>query len=307
MNEAVAERLDRDPANVTLHPRYLPMVCPPLPWTHPKNGSYLVHGAPLMRTRDSPEQSLHLLEAHRYNGLESVYKALDKLGQTAWKINRPIFDTMSRVWNAGIELAGIPIRDPHLNLQPEQIEKLFFNTPPINPDPHHLEPSQIENPRSEGEKKEIYRSLLASRRSAYGQRCSVNYQLEIARAVRFSTFEMENQFLGPILTHISLDLNQYLNETFYFPHNIDFRGRAYPIPANLNHIGDDISRGLLKFAEEKELGSDGLRWLKIHLSNKYGNDKANLDDRARFIDEHLEQVFDSADAPLDVSLSLIHI
>ncbi|OAV95208.1 hypothetical protein, variant [Puccinia triticina 1-1 BBBD Race 1] len=271
MNEAVAERLDRDPANVTLHPRYLPMVCRPVPWTHPRNGAYLVHGAPLMRTRDSPEQALHLLEAHRYNGLEPVYKALDKLGQTPWKINRPIFDVMSAVWNQGIELAGIPIRDPHLNLKPEQIEKLFFSASAPSADDD--QDPQLENPRSEGEKKEIYRSLLASRRSAYGQRCSVNYQLEIARA--------------------------YLNETFYFPHNIDFRGRAYPIPANLNHIGDDISRGLLMFGEDKELGADGLRWLKIHLSNKYGNDKASLDDRARFIDERLSEVFDSADHPLE--------
>ncbi|KAA1068694.1 DNA-directed RNA polymerase [Puccinia graminis f. sp. tritici] len=287
MNEAVAERLDLDPANVSLHPRYLPMVCRPMPWTHPKNGAYLVHGAPLMRTRDSPEQALHLLEAHRFHGLENVYKALDKLGNTPWNINRPVFDTMSTVWNQGIQLAGIPIRDPHLNLKPDQIEKLFFSSPPPSSttpasDDEHLDQlenqsssssSQLENPRSEGEKKEIYRSLLASRRSAYGQRCSVNYQLEIARA--------------------------YLNETFYFPHNIDFRGRAYPIPANLNHIGDDISRGLLKFAEEKELGADGLRWLKIHLSNKYGNDKASLDDRAKFIEERLELVFDSADRPLE--------
>jgi DNA-directed RNA polymerase len=193
MNEAVAERLDLDPANVSLHPRYLPMVCRPMPWTHPKNGAYLVHGAPLMRTRDSPEQALHLLEAHRFHGLENVYKALDKLGNTPWNINRPVFDTMSTVWNQGIQLAGIPIRDPHLNLKPDQIEKLFFSSPsstnPASDDEHHdqLEnqssSSQLENPRSEGEKKEIYRSLLASRRSAYGQRCSVNYQLEIARAV----------------------------------------------------------------------------------------------------------------------------
>ncbi|KAH9461338.1 hypothetical protein Pst134EA_017647 [Puccinia striiformis f. sp. tritici] len=282
MNEAVASRLDLDPANVTLHPRYLPMVCPPTPWTYPKNGAYLVHGAPLMRTRDSPEQALHLLEAHKHNnGLEDIYKALDKLGQTSWRINRPIFDVMSSVWNSGIELAGIPIRDPHLNLKPDHIEKLFFsNKPSIEDDhPHDSNDSSSsssstsDNPRSEGEKREIYRSLLASRRSAYGQRCSVNYQLEIARA--------------------------YLNEKFYFPHNIDFRGRAYPIPANLNHIGDDISRGLLKFNDTKVLGKHGLKWLKIHLSNKFGNDKASLDQREAFIDQHLDEVFDSADKPLE--------
>ena len=35
---------------------------------------------------------------------------------------------------------------------------------------------------------------------------------------------------------------------FYFPHNLDFRGRAYPIPPHLNHMGSDVCRGLLKFA-----------------------------------------------------------
>jgi DNA-directed RNA polymerase len=28
----------------------------------------------------------------------------------------------------------------------------------------------------------------------------------------------------------------------YFPHNLDFRGRAYPIPPHLNHMGSDMSR-----------------------------------------------------------------
>lgn len=44
INDEVASRLDRDPANITLHPRYLPMLAPPLPWTEPTGGAYLVHG-----------------------------------------------------------------------------------------------------------------------------------------------------------------------------------------------------------------------------------------------------------------------
>ena len=43
-------------------------------------------------------------------------------------------------------------------------------------------------------------------------------------------------------------------EKIYFPNNLDFRGRVYPIPPNLNHIGSDISRGLLQFSEGKPLG-----------------------------------------------------
>ena len=59
----------------------------------------------------------------------------------------------------------------------------------------------------------------------------------------------------------------YLNQdAFYFPHNLDFRGRAYPMHPNLNHLGADLSRGLLQFADAKPLGSDGLRWLEISVS-----------------------------------------
>src|SRR5690606_2131173 len=87
-------------------------------------------------------------------------------------------------------------------------------------------------------------------------------------------------------------------QTFYFPHNIDFRGRAYPLPTYLNHMGADHVRGLLKFAEGKELGEHGLRWLKIHLANVFGFSKASLDEREAFTEENLRNVFDSATSPL---------
>ncbi|KAF9078309.1 hypothetical protein BDP27DRAFT_1378803 [Rhodocollybia butyracea] len=107
----------------------------------------------------------------------------------------------------------------------------------------------------------------------HSDRCSVNYKIEIART--------------------------FLGDTIYFPHNIDFRGRAYPIPPHLNHIGDDLSRGLLIFAEGKPLGERGMRWLKIHLANLYGYDKANFDEREQFVHDHLDDIYDSATKPLE--------
>jgi DNA-directed RNA polymerase len=44
------------------------------------------------------------------------------------------------------------------------------------------------------------------------------------------------------------------NEQFYFPHNVDFRGRAYPIPPHLNHLGSDLNRGMLKFSKSAPIG-----------------------------------------------------
>lgn len=103
-------------------------------------------------------------------------------------------------------------------------------------------------------------------------RCDMNYKLEIARA--------------------------FVGERIFFPHSLDFRGRAYPIPPNFNHLGNDMSRSLLKFWKGKELGPQGLRWLKIHLSNLMGKDKISLDERAQFIDEHIDLIKDSVADPL---------
>ncbi|KAI8823016.1 uncharacterized protein EV422DRAFT_523046 [Fimicolochytrium jonesii] len=107
----------------------------------------------------------------------------------------------------------------------------------------------------------------------FSMRADANYKLEIARA--------------------------FLNENFYFPHNVDFRGRAYPIPAHLTHIGNDLCRGLLQFAEGKPLGEEGLRWLKIQVASLAGQDKASFEDREAFTMKHLAQVYESADRPLE--------
>ena len=55
-------------------------------------------------------------------------------------------------------------------------------------------------------------------------------------------------------------------ESIFFPHNLDFRGRAYPMHPHLNHLGGDVNRGLLQFADAKPLGPSGLKWLKVSVS-----------------------------------------
>ncbi|EAS34917.3 mitochondrial DNA-directed RNA polymerase [Coccidioides immitis RS] len=121
-----------------------------------------------------------------------------------------------------------------------------------------------------------YRSktLVDNKRSGlHSQRCFQNLQLEIARA--------------------------YVGETFYLPHNMDFRGRAYPLPPYFNQMGPDMCRGLLLFSKGRELGERGLRWLKIHIANVYGYDKASFDERAQFAMDHLDDVIDSAEKGLN--------
>ncbi|GAA6016999.1 hypothetical protein JCM10207_001452 [Rhodosporidiobolus poonsookiae] len=256
VNPVIAERMDRDPLNITLHPRFLPMLVKPKPWLSWNSGSYLLHQTQMMRTKDSEEQLLYLKQASDNNTLDTVFAGLDTLGSVPWKINRKVFDVVSHVWNEGEAIADIPPKES------------WQHTPQVEV------PDDVEkSPRARETYRRRIRKALQERRAAHSTRCDLNYKLEIARA--------------------------FVDETFYFPHNLDFRGRAYPIPPNLSHIGDDMCRGLLLFGESKPLGERGLRWLKIHLSNLTGFDKASFDEREAFTMEHLDDIFDSADKPLE--------
>ncbi|CAH6723613.1 DNA-directed RNA polymerase, mitochondrial [[Candida] jaroonii] len=150
----------------------------------------------------------------------------------------------------------------------------FLDIPPDIGEPKLPEPVA---PNSEPEVLKDYQRRvktavnLAS--SLKSQRCETNYKLEIARA--------------------------YVGERMFFPHNVDFRGRAYPISPNFNHLGNDLTRSLFLFWDGKELGNEGLRWLKIHLANLYGIDKVSLDDREKFAEENLNHIFKSAEHPFD--------
>ena len=82
----------------------------------------------------------------------------------------------------------------------------------------------------------------------------------------------------------SLDIAAlYLDYTFYFPHTIDFRGRMYPMPVDLQPQGTDFARGLLTFAEGKPLGNTGVWWLAIQVANVWGHDKVSYDDRVSWV------------------------
>ncbi|GFZ06776.1 DNA/RNA polymerases superfamily protein [Actinidia rufa] len=82
-------------------------------------------------------------------------------------------------------------------------------------------------------------------------------------------------------------------EGFYYPHNLDFRGRAYPMHPHLTHLSSDLCRGVLEFAEGRPLGKSGLRWLKIHLANLYagGVEKLSYDGRLAFVENHVDDIY----------------
>ncbi|GJV43229.1 DNA-directed RNA polymerase 1, mitochondrial [Tanacetum coccineum] len=120
------------------------------------------------------------------------------------------------------------------------------------------------------------KTVRKENRERHSQRCDIELKLAVAR-------KMKDE------------------EGFYYPHNLDFRGRAYPMHPYLNHLGSDLCRGVLEFAEGKPLGESGLRWLKIHLANVFGGgvDKLSHEGRLAFTEKHVDDIFDSSDRPLE--------
>lgn len=84
----------------------------------------------------------------------------------------------------------------------------------------------------------------------------------------------------------------------YFPMNLDWRGRVYAIPA-FNPQGNDLTKGLLLFAERKPIGADGFFWLKLHGANTAGVDKVGFEARLKFIDDNHDKIIAVAADPLN--------
>jgi DNA-directed RNA polymerase len=93
----------------------------------------------------------------------------------------------------------------------------------------------------------------------------------------------------------------------WFPHNIDFRGRVYPVTNFLSPQGDDMSKAVLKFAQGKPLGRTGGAWLAMHGANCLGTtpdkvklSKQTLPNRIKWIQEHTTEIEECAKNPLAV-------
>ena len=88
-------------------------------------------------------------------------------------------------------------------------------------------------------------------------------------------------------------------DSIYFPWNVDYRGRCYPIPTALSPQGDDIQKSLLLFAKGTPLASDeDTKWLKIHGANLSGNDKISFKERIAWVEANETNIVNSAEDPL---------
>jgi DNA-directed RNA polymerase len=258
-------------------PRYRPMVVEPRPWRAFDSGGYLQLKSYVVRSQNCKAQ----FEALRRASMPEVYGALNFLGRVQWVINTDVLDIIQEAYARGLTVGDLP-------------SKKDLVVPPLPPslaavadDEEAL--AQATAAAADGENGVKGRSPR--------DRALLHERLQLAQRVKKRNAEL---FSLRCDTEIKLRIAEEFREhTFYFPYNLDFRGRAYPVPPNLNHLGSDMCRGMLRFAETRPLGKDGMRWLKIHLANLCGKDKLSFDGRVEYVEGKMEEVYDSAARPLD--------
>ncbi len=237
--------------------RFTPTIIPPKPWDNPYNGGYYgdhQQFTSLVRLQNGMDTKLIRDYQKRLNqvDLSCIYKALNALQATPFRINKQMLTVCQQLKNQGGGM-GIPTMEPAARL-------------PHLPEPYT--PAELE----EHKKKQV------------------------------KIIQRNNSLMGKKLRAISIlaEADRYKDYAkIYFPWNMDYRGRCYPMSATLSPQGDDLAKSLLSFAEPAPCKStEDKNWLMLHGANLAGKDKLPFTERIAWVDAHREQILNSAKDPL---------
>ena len=261
---------------MTFHATELPMLAPPQPRQeagHGVGGGYLLHPTEIVRMGEIKGglKGHYMSEVNqRLEKAKPMMDSLNLLSSTPWKVNQPVLDVVIAAFSKP-DVHGAYLKDLSVPRHPSSLK-----APEMSP---AIKAKLSAKVKLSAEEMAEYKEFLVDRqafnqhrRECYSLWCDMLYKLSIA--------------------------NHFRDEVLFFPHNVDFRGRVYPVPPHLNHMGNDIVRSLLVFAEGKPLGPKGLDWLKTHVINLTGEmKKSPVRDRLAHANEILDDIVDSAEDP----------
>lgn len=79
-------------------------------------------------------------------------------------------------------------------------------------------------------------------------------------------------------------------DKIWFPCNMDFRGRVYPIPS-FSFQGDDLNKGLLQFADVPPIeNEDDIKWFYIAGAEFAGIDKVSFDECIQWVKDNHDNI-----------------
>ncbi|WP_448955694.1 DNA-directed RNA polymerase [Labrys neptuniae] len=246
-------------------PVYLPTIVPPKPWTTPFDGGYWSGRVRKLTLVKSPNRQYLNELAER--DMPMVYDSTNAHQETAWRINTRVLDVMKEFWAAGSTIGKLPSQKTKEEIMPER-------------------PDWLAEDMQEEDMTEDQKALFKS----WKRELARGYSFLAKNAGKLAGFE-----------RLLFVANRFRNEEeFYFPHQLDWRGRAYPATLYLHPQGNDTSRGILEFANSVPLtDDDGVNWLAIHGAGLWGVDKVNMDERIAWVETNEERILASAEDPFE--------
>ncbi len=251
-------------------PVYGPTIVPPRPWQGFRNGGYHYGLAgKLTLIKTRDKEHRKLLEAA---DMPIVYAGLNALQNTGWRINLPVLEIMDYAARVDSGIGGLPlVGDMDIPTVPADIPlKKEDRTP------------------EQQERLDRWRRIAAAAYKENDERKSNRHSVS-------QTLALAQQYAG--------------HETIYFPHTLDFRGRAYPVTSYLTPQGTDYQKALLQFAEAKPIShaNRGLFWLAVHGANCMADcpitgaklDKGKVEDRVSWVHANSDRIWQVARNPLD--------
>ncbi len=250
-------------------PAFLPTVIPPRNWKTPAGGGYYLKTLiPLKVVKVIGERGNEYLKSLVANParLRGVYNAMNTVQSTPWKLNKPVLAVMQQAMKGQLEIGKAPMI---IATEDEQAADLDAKMPlPVKP-------ADIDD--------------NAVARKEWSRSAAKMYEKRV-KAISKSLQHVQLMWLA----------EKFQDEpTIYFPMQLDFRGRMYAVPSNLNPQGTDCAKGLLTFAHGCKLGAEGLRWMLIHAANMHGEDKISLDAREQWALDNLDMIIKCAQDPFE--------
>lgn len=250
-----------------LEPIYSPMIIPSIPWEDTTSGGYLSNtgdnpGIPTLRFIRSSKVH-NTLNSPEFNpGIAPVFRVADILGKSAFRINKRILRTL----------------DGALRCPPKALSKI------LAPEPDDLElPGKSWTP-DETPDPEVLRE--------WKRKASAEYDRVLGRPATSLRIKLNRQLM---MAHT---MEKY--PAIYFPHNVDFRGRYYPIAPFVNPQSDDTGVSLLEFSRPSRITDENIHWYLIHGANLWGKDKDTYENREQFVSsrEFIQEILKISEDPL---------
>lgn len=229
-------------------PQMLPCVAPPRDWVTPNDGGY---HTPAMR-RLAPccirGRPRVMDEA---DVPEIPLRALNILQSRPWRINQRVLDTIDLVkdrFDVGEVLAQADLPKPH---KPDFLD---LDMPVAD-----MTPVQVAT----------FKAWKAEMREWY--------TTSKERGIKWGRFWQALRVA-----------RQFKDETIWFVYQYDYRGRAYANTRGVSPQGSDLQKALIMAADGRRIEDDTAKfWFYSAGANRYGFDKADLEDRYQWtVDRH---------------------